>query len=170
MKTIETSLKVWKVTENYWGINYNGLFLIAGKSRDSQAFELSNFETILKDLRDNFTEGDYDDETGLFEGDFLVARFGHWAVGWIEEIMINPNSKNCVSFCESIQKKLEDYPLYDEDDFSVREDEEYNDTWNQCYTLREKIKVCADNGLSIFQAREKYCPYRDDGERVIQLY
>ena len=99
----KTGLKVWHATEYSGGINYNGLLLIAGKSRDSQCLELSNFECILADLQENFTEGNYDDKTGIFDGDFLVARFSHWACGWIEEIMINPLSKNCVSFCEDIQ-------------------------------------------------------------------
>jgi hypothetical protein len=44
-----------------------------------------------------------------------VHRFGHWACGWFELILINPVNKDIVKKAEDIMSALSDYPVVDED-------------------------------------------------------
>lgn len=87
---------------------------LVGRHRDSDILEVSNFEVIEADL------------TKRFPDDVETASFGHFAVGWVEELLvrvldkhgkITPAGKAAVDW----GLKLESYPVADEDDFSRRE-------------------------------------------------
>ena len=98
-----------------------------GRSRDSDILEVSNFETILADL------------TGI-DDRVTVARFGHWAVGWVEEILcpLTPAIGERVAYWTG---RLADYPVADEDDYSRREQEAIADAWDAWagYDVRRTI-------------------------------
>ena len=99
------------------------LVLPVSRNRDTGAFEESNFETALKWLggeRQNICE---------------VHRFGHWGPGWFEIIIVNPKAGKTVKIAESIATSIADYPILDDMDFSERELEEQNETWENCYRL-----------------------------------
>ena len=90
-----------------WGMTFS-------KSRDSGLVEVSNFETIEKDLEERF--GD----------DVTIERFNHWAVGWVERIMVRMlNDDGTVTSAGMAvldwRERLDDYPLADEEDHSRRE-------------------------------------------------
>ncbi len=53
-----------------------------------------------------------------------VHRFNHWGPGWFEIIVIDPSDEDLVNKAEDIEKRLEDYPFLDDDDFFVRERDE----------------------------------------------
>jgi hypothetical protein len=87
---------------------------IVGRHRDSGLLEQSNFDTIKNDLEESFPN------------DVEVASFGHFAVGWIEELLVRmiddqgavtPAGTAAITW----KLKLENYPVADEDDFSRRE-------------------------------------------------
>lgn len=69
-----------------------------GKSRDSKALECSNFAVALHKLGG---------ESETLE----VHRFGHWACGWFEIILVSPERRKEV---EAIALCLDDYPVLDE--------------------------------------------------------
>jgi hypothetical protein len=84
------------------------------KSRDSNLMEVSNYESIKKDLEKRFPK-DVSDE-----------RFSHWAVGWIDHLlvrMLDKRGKITKAGVAALEwrERLEDYPAADESDLSDRE-------------------------------------------------
>jgi len=91
--------------------------LTFGHSRDSDHLEESNWDTITKDLEEKFPD------------DTEVVTFRHWGVGWIEELavrMFDGQDRVTRAGLAALEwaKKLEDYPVADDEDFSRREYEE----------------------------------------------
>jgi len=87
---------------------------VVGRTRDSGLMEISNFESIYKDLETQFPD------------DVEIHRFGHWGVGWIEEVMVRVyddvgNITPAFEAAVEWRERLEDYPVADEDDYSMRE-------------------------------------------------
>lgn len=85
------------------------------QNRDSPAYEVSNFRVALRMLG------------GELEDVVEVHRFGHWACGWFEIILISPDAEEKVLTAREIESKLENYPLLDEDDVAELEYEENSD-------------------------------------------
>jgi hypothetical protein len=88
----------------YWGQRgdwYVGL----GRHRDSDALEEANFRALLERLG-----GESDTVT--------VERESHWAVGWVEFILIASHDAERVSTTEQVKAGLEDYPVVDDEMFS----------------------------------------------------
>lgn len=81
------------------------------RNRDSDTWEMSNFETALTMLGE---------ESETVE----IHRFGHWGPGWFEIILVNPEDKERVQCINQIEDKLKEYPYLDEDDVSRREADE----------------------------------------------
>lgn len=102
-----------------------------GRTRDSECLDESNFHAALEAL-------------GGESEDVEVHRFGHWGPGWFEIILIRPGSP-AESIAVDVEKRLEDYPVLAEDDYSEREAEEANRVWSDCYNVRERIKYIRDN-------------------------
>jgi hypothetical protein len=93
-----------------------------GQHRDSDALERSNFAVVYDDLRERFP------------GRVAVARFGHWAVGWVEEISFDLGAGGDVrAAVERWADALAGYPVADEMAYSALEHEEMAQ-W--CATLR----------------------------------
>lgn len=86
--------------------------------RDSDELRESNWEVQLDRLN----------QVGTQEEDFVILRASHWLVGWIDRLLVRPDS-DCVAVCEEIEAKLEDYPILDHEDFSQREEESYLSAW-----------------------------------------
>ncbi len=139
----------WERSNNYMGEDYKEYYQLYKQTRDSDILEKSNFSCIAEDLKAKF--GEENDQT------WQIARLGHWAVGWIEIILIHESANNIVSFGEDIQRKLEDYPVYDEDHYGQIESEYGQEIWDMI-TLSEKIDYCNMAHISIFAARSKYYP------------
>jgi len=93
-------------------------------NRDSKVWEESNWHAQEKRLGDDDVE---------------VHRFGHWACGWFEIVLVAPDS---FAYEEAlrIEQDLEIYPLLDEDDVSDRQNQAACDVWQHCYSQRERIE------------------------------
>lgn len=87
---------------------YRDWYDVIGRTRDSEAISESNFRVALRLL-------------GGEGPDVRVERYGHWAVGWIEEIYVRPGSQACKT-AEEIRERLDDYPILDEEDLSLLEE------------------------------------------------
>ncbi len=83
-----------------------------GRNRDSSIEDESNFNAALELL------GGESDKV-------QVHRFGHWACGWYELIIVHPDLSNEL---QKIENRLTDYPILNEDDLSNRECEAACDT------------------------------------------
>lgn len=102
-------------------------------TRDSQALEISNFETLKKAVQKADPHGtDHD-----------TPRFGHWGPGWFEIILVRPDSYAYAVALEC-EEALENYPVLDEMDLSIREGEESVDAFYE-YTRRELVHFMTAN-------------------------
>ena len=124
-------------------------YMVAGQSRDSSTLERSNFECFLSEL-------------GGESDTVQVHRFGHWAVGWIEEILIDPTDTTAVDKARSILAALDNYPVVNEDHFSELQWNEAADFW-QSLPVGERVELCQKEGISIFEARHNWLPQSDNG-------
>jgi hypothetical protein len=84
------------------------------KSRDSSILEQANYVAIKEDLEKRFPK-DVSDE-----------RFSHFAVGWLDQLLVRMLDKNGKVTKAGIaalewKDKLESYPVADDEDFSRRE-------------------------------------------------
>ncbi len=84
------------------------------QSRDSGIVDVSNFETIKEDLEKRFPD-DVSDEC-----------FSHWAVGWMDHLLVRLLEDDGTVTPAGIaalewQEKLDNYPVADEEDVSRRE-------------------------------------------------
>jgi hypothetical protein len=104
---------------SYYG-DYPDYYVFLGRSRDSNNLEESNFVSALKLL-------------GGESEDIVIERAGHWAVGWVEHIAINPANAEKIKIAEDILDRLENYPILDDDDFCQREYEEYSQEFEDYY-------------------------------------
>lgn len=113
---MKTKLRKWKRAENYAGENFHEYFQGPGKHRDSDALARSNFEAAL-------------DRLGGESETVIVEHAGHWAVGWVESILVHESDTEKVKELESIYEDLENYPVLDEEHFSETEREEREETF-----------------------------------------
>ena len=108
-------MQKWSRSENYIGESYNDYYVLLLHHRDSELVEESNFWSALKMLNG--------------ESDTVkIIRFRHWAVGWIEMILIHESDKESINKGNEIEKALESYPILNEDDFYERKSEK-RDEW-----------------------------------------
>lgn len=107
--------------------NQEWLVAPVSRNRDSNCLSESNFAAFVKAM-------------GGESENVQVHRFGHWANGWFEIVLINPALPGLVKQAEELEGALENYPVLDEGDFSEREQDEANATWRNCYTEKERIE------------------------------
>jgi len=100
----------------YYGERPDWLIVLT-RCRDSEILSNSNFESALSAL------GGESEYVG-------VERSSHWAVGWVEYLVIDPSQAELVKQAEGIQSQLEDYPIFDESDFLEREFNCYLESWD----------------------------------------
>lgn len=113
-------MKRWEKASNYVGTNFSDYFVLLSRHRDSDVLTNCNFEVALEQL------GGESDNDGV-----IVEHAGHWAVGWVESILIHKDSP-MVKLGNDIKKRLDDYPVLDDSAFSDAEEQERNDTWDSC--------------------------------------
>ena len=88
-------------------------------------------------------------------------RASHWAVGWVEHIMVRDDApESVISTAADIIAAIEDYPVYDESHYSELQQIETDEFWSQC-NLRDRIYYCNQMEISIFAARRDYAPSGD---------
>ena len=108
------------------------LVLPCGRNRDSDCLDESNYYSALKSL-----EGEGEDVE--------VHRFGHWACGWFEIIIVRPDTK-AAKEAEEIEAALANYSIVlDADDLSEREMQAATETWRNCYSDAQRIEYIRDN-------------------------
>jgi hypothetical protein len=88
-----------------------------GQTRDSDTLDRCNFEVAQERLSAVDPVGE----------DFAVLRFGHWAVGWVEEIVVRPGTPAHFAARE-MERDLASYPILDEDRLSAFELEAHDDS------------------------------------------
>jgi hypothetical protein len=149
-----TYLRRWSRGECYVGETFEDYFVVAGQHRDSDVLTRSNFRVALERL-------------GGESETVRVIRLGHWAVGWTEGLLIHESDEAALRVGDEIAAELEDYPILDEENYSELEWDEAGQWWDNC-GMRERIRMCAEAGLSIFAARESGIP-SDPAGRLYEI-
>lgn len=82
--------------------------------RDSNLLDQSNAAAITKELE-------------VYGDDVVPQRFGHWAVGWIDALAVRVYKRGKITDAfqklHELLKRLDDYPVLDDEDLSQRETE-----------------------------------------------
>lgn len=129
---------------NFVGYKPTG-YVIYSRNRDSSILENVNFNGILSAIGG---EGEHVE----------IVRHKHWACGWIEYIVVNKQAPTALlDQCVDIVKSLAGYPIFCEDSYMTAQNEAIQDHWLNL-TLRDRIDVCLDNGVTIFAARRASIP------------
>lgn len=134
-----TRLKLWTLPNSYFGTKWPDYYVGLSQHRDSDSLTRSNFICFLGAL-------------GGESDTVRVVRERHWAVGWVEWIAIHMSNQKALEIADSILKRLEDYPVVDEDHWTDLETTEAYEYWERM-GLRERVEWCRDCGASIFAAR-----------------
>jgi hypothetical protein len=136
-QTTYSHIQRWTRPNHYIGDSWYDYYSAGvGQSRDSDALERANFAATLFRLRIvESPDGDGDGGASV-----IVVRESHWAVGWVEWIAIHESDDAALTVANDIQKRLENYPVIDEDLWSQYEDEECRQVWEDCYNERERAE------------------------------
>lgn len=118
----------------------NWLVLSFTQNRDSECLDRSNFLQALEAL-------------GGESGSVEVHRFGHWANGWFELILIDPNCESTVKIAYELERWIENYPVLNDEHFSELEHEELIENWNS-WQCREFAEFLAGEFLTQEASRE----------------
>lgn len=123
------------------------------RNRDSGVLDESNFAVTVERLGG-------ESETAE------IHRFGHWACGWYEIILVHPSKAEILGW---IEDAFENHPVLDEDHHAQAEHDAIEDAWSEL-SLRERIDFAVENGRSIFAARRgPYDCNNDAGDAVERL-
>lgn len=118
----------------------------AGLNRDSGILQTSNWEVVTQDILGKATH----DET-------QIHRFGHWACGWFELLLVHPNDDAALQCADEWAASLSDYPVASDEHFSEMEWEAKVEYWGNC-SVSERVELCQQAGVSIFAARHDHIP------------
>lgn len=77
----------------------------ASRNRDSRPLQTANFEFIEAQLKEVEDEGE----------NWEIMRFRHWACGWFEIVVINPDCQEINKKAEEIEELYRSHVVLDED-------------------------------------------------------
>ena len=136
----------WTHPSDYGGHSPDGDYVIYSRNRDSSILETGNYREILEHLENIADSRCYD------------FRAGHWAVGWVEHIIVPNDSPDAVILAAAeIVAALADYPVWNEESYSEAQYNAMHEYWEQC-SIRERAEYCQESGDSIFAARRDDIP------------
>lgn len=104
----------------YWG-DRGEWFRIAGMHRDSDLIERANFESFRRMVA----------ELDPSETLWAIERYNHWAVGWVETLLVasSGGTFRMLRRAAEMKKQLEKYPIFDEELYSDLESQEVDASW-----------------------------------------
>lgn len=147
IKELKT-LKLYERPAYFFGTDFFEYYTVIAQTRDSDCLTRSNFDAMIELL------GGESKKTNAV----YIARFNHWACGWVEVIFIHRGASKKLQIADKVMTEVkENYPVIDDELFSEYENEEKNQYWNSL-SLKEKIEMCAQHNESIFAARHDYIP------------
>lgn len=113
-------MKKWTMPSNYFGAEWPEYYIFLTTHRDADALTASNFRVALKRLKAIPEPAGWLHDTAPV----LAVRENHWAVGWVEWIAIHEDAKSALELARDMEKRISNYPVLDDDDFSELEHEE----------------------------------------------
>lgn len=140
----------WVRPSNYVGKDWDNYFCLVSLNRDSDPIERVNFETARKIL----SKWEGEEVSATLPGDIpcqeiqvTVASANHWAVGWVETLLIHKDaSEDALTEAAEIICSLADYPCLNDERLSDLEWEEANQTWDHM-SARERTYIAKRIGI-----------------------
>ena len=111
------SMEKWEYPSDYIGADFSEYYVLLGRHRDSDTLARSNFDCALEML-------------GGESETVVVMAANHWAVGWVESLLIHESDQEHVDQGNEIRKSLDDYPVINEDHWCALEMDEQIESWN----------------------------------------
>lgn len=139
MKTLS---EYFKRDSAYWG-ECSDWLVVATTHRDADCLTRSNYRCLIQLMGGKGTEGAKGSQS--INDNVRIEEASHWAVGWVQYLIINPEAKELVALAEQALERLEDYPVLDEEDFSELEREEADEVWKSCYCVKERIEYIREH-------------------------
>ena len=161
-------MEKWKNDQYYIGEDYSNYYILLGTNRDADCITRANFQAAITLFEDNKIKV-YNAEDTNKKNVVLNARFNHWAVGWIELILIPEKNKKAVNLGIEIEEKLANYPILDEMLFSEIEYNEVSEYWFNM-SIDERIYYCKQSNISIFNARKNDFSLVNDSNGELYQY
>lgn len=132
----------WEYPSNYSGEDFSNYICGLGRSRDSDVLENSNFESLL-------------DKLGGESETILVSRAGHWAVGWVEEILVHESDLESLNKLKDILETFSDYPVIDDSHYRESQYDYYSEYADSAKSdLAEAIQTHFDLPESVLEDSE----------------
>ncbi len=138
---------------NYMGPRHEDKLVIMSRTRDAALLTQVNWEVAEE----------------IMGEDAEIIRIGHWAVGWIEHLVIPDDAPDEVKIkAGEIVSALSDYPILDEERYSEAEWEAMHEAYGETVEQRLRFiqeyneygagRYFADRPVSIFAARYDSIP------------
>ena len=132
-------------------------------SRDADILTRSNWEVVTDDILKVATHDDTE-----------ICRFGHWACGWYEQLLIHKSDTEALKVAEEWCCFLSDYPVADDEHHSELQWNEAAEYWERM-DVKERLEVLEqtvnrwENRVSIFVTRRDELPEDYDGSLLQYL-
>jgi len=171
----------WETPSSYAGFSPIGDYCVLSRHRESHLLDESNWDAGLKILRK--IEADYPEPPrgprdhihysygaeGQDEYWVYIWSASHCMVGWVEYMMVRADAPDEIkAAADDMLRRLKDYPILDEDDFSQREYDAVADYW-QGMSLRDRLSAMQyiyrhqpQYAPSVFAIRDVGLPFKDD--------
>ena len=149
------NLEHWTLPEYYFGAEWPEWFVFLGQTRDSSSLDRSNFTCALELL-------------GGESETVRVIRESHWACGWVEWIGIHETDGAALQKADQIAKRLDGYPVVNEDHWSELEYTEAAEFWRGL-GVRGRLEMLDQTEISIFAARRAELPEDPTGRLFERL-
>ncbi len=108
-RTFSTMDQAHSRSAAYWG-DHGDWLIVATRHRDSDSLTRSNYRVLAARLASTSA---------------TTEESSHWAVGWIERLIIAPGDRAALRVALAAHKAMDDYPVLDESDWSELEDSEF---------------------------------------------
>lgn len=131
----------FKHDSSYWGERGEWL-VVTCVTRDSDCLARSNYRTFIKLLGGKGSEGGKGSQD--INENLAIEEATHWACGWLQYLIINPECVELIQEATQALERLEDYPVLDDEDFSALEMEEANESWSY-WSTKERIEYMREN-------------------------
>lgn len=111
-------IKMYQTPDNYAGSTFPEYYCGLSITRDSDFLEKCNYMVMLEAL-------------GGESKTVITTHCGHWAVGWVEQILVHKSAKKKLRILNDLMKKYELYPILDDSAYSDARQEYIEDTFEQ---------------------------------------
>jgi hypothetical protein len=126
--------QLWSCPNGRYPVQAGYIVAGFGRHRDSDALARANFDTAARLLCQESHQEDLEwdgldtfssngDE--IYTADVIIGSWGHWAVGWVEELLIREDAQDVVGKAyELVAYVRDEYPVLDDDLMAMYELEE----------------------------------------------